>query len=338
MATGLGVPNVPPGIEGIEHAEGYEGLPATGEAFAGEEVAVFGSGNAAFETADALAPYAGYVHLWKGRVPASEHEVYQPEFVSWESRYVGSVRAINAGLLDSYLLKSLDAAPTTHTVAENMLVHPCGGKDGAPPKVCVFMKEATKRADGSCCEDGILVGTASRSDPATAAFLAWIGDGRLDHDAARFIRTSDGMMLVGRSGEGRAADPLGTRPLGQGGVHHDLEVVVLKRSAVTNATVDRIAEFAAGAGTPYPMIYDRIIRCLGWTQDGTAFAGLDPRPMVQPNGKFPVYGNFDINFGPLPRTHFSALCATSHTPFSSVFFLFVCECGVYCLATIGTWC
>ena len=32
------------------------------------------------------------------------------------------------------------------------------------------------------------------------------------------------------------------------GVHHDLESVVLKRSAITNVTVDRIAEFAAGAG------------------------------------------------------------------------------------------
>ena len=31
--------------------------------------------------------------------------------VSWEARYPGAVRALNADLLDSYLLKSLDGAP-----------------------------------------------------------------------------------------------------------------------------------------------------------------------------------------------------------------------------------
>lgn len=40
----------------------------------------------------------------------------------WESRYVGGLRAINAALLDSYLLKSLDEAPTFDTAADAMVI------------------------------------------------------------------------------------------------------------------------------------------------------------------------------------------------------------------------
>jgi hypothetical protein len=121
--------------EGIEHTIGYEDLPPTGESFEGQAVAVLGMGNGAMETADALGPYVNYVHLFAGRGPPGDllGTEANPEpligkgvlptvaegggkgkdqhtFVSWESRYVGNVRAINAGLLDAYLLKSLSGA------------------------------------------------------------------------------------------------------------------------------------------------------------------------------------------------------------------------------------
>ena len=41
----------------------------TGEPFEGQSVAVLGYGNAAFETANALAPYVNYVHVVPGRAP-----------------------------------------------------------------------------------------------------------------------------------------------------------------------------------------------------------------------------------------------------------------------------
>ena len=46
-----------------------------------DQVAVFGLGNAAFETANALAPVVDYVHVFPGRKAASL------PLVSWETRY-----------------------------------------------------------------------------------------------------------------------------------------------------------------------------------------------------------------------------------------------------------
>ena len=49
-----------------------------------------------------MAEHAGYVHVWKGRTPENiDRDAFASEFLSWESRYVGNVRAINAALLDS---------------------------------------------------------------------------------------------------------------------------------------------------------------------------------------------------------------------------------------------
>jgi len=104
MATGLATPNVPATIPGIELATGYEDLPADSTRFEGKSILVLGMGNAAFETANALSPHVNYVHTFGSR-PKPPHSVF-----SWESRYVGSLRAINIPHLDAYLLKSLDGA------------------------------------------------------------------------------------------------------------------------------------------------------------------------------------------------------------------------------------
>lgn len=103
IATGLPVPHIPANVPGIELAEGYEHQPATGEAYDDLAVAVLGMGNAGLETYDSLSAHAAYVHVLPGRGRRK-----RAERLSWESRYVGDVRALNAGLLDSYLLKSLD--------------------------------------------------------------------------------------------------------------------------------------------------------------------------------------------------------------------------------------
>jgi cation diffusion facilitator CzcD-associated flavoprotein CzcO len=102
VAAGLATPNRPEGMVGLELTTQYAELPEDGAGFEGQKVAVFGLGNAAFETADALAPHVDYVHVFPGRGRA------RLPLVSWETRYPGSLRAINAGPLDAYLLKSLD--------------------------------------------------------------------------------------------------------------------------------------------------------------------------------------------------------------------------------------
>ena len=86
MATGLGEPNVPTStVDGVEHATLYRDLPPTGESFQGQSVAVLGAGNAAFETADALAPYVAYVHVWKKGRRARAQTADPLSFLSWES-------------------------------------------------------------------------------------------------------------------------------------------------------------------------------------------------------------------------------------------------------------
>ena len=67
IAAGLGTPNAPASIRGLRHTVGYEDLPETGAAFQGQSVAVLGVGDAAAETAAALAPFASYVHVIPGR-------------------------------------------------------------------------------------------------------------------------------------------------------------------------------------------------------------------------------------------------------------------------------
>ena len=55
--------------------------------------------------------------------------------VSWEARYPGGVRAINANLYDAYLLKSLDGGMAANVYAEDTAIVPCGeGKK----KRCLF--------------------------------------------------------------------------------------------------------------------------------------------------------------------------------------------------------
>jgi hypothetical protein len=68
MASGLTKPNAPAGVIGIEHTIGYEDLPETGQSFEGQAVLVLGNGNAAFETANELAPYVNFVHVVPGRL------------------------------------------------------------------------------------------------------------------------------------------------------------------------------------------------------------------------------------------------------------------------------
>ena len=66
VATGLSVPNIPSGIEGIELAQGYEDVPKDGSAYERQSVLVLGQGNAGLETGNAMAPYVNYVHVIPG--------------------------------------------------------------------------------------------------------------------------------------------------------------------------------------------------------------------------------------------------------------------------------
>ncbi|XP_045635569.1 FAD-dependent oxidoreductase domain-containing protein 2 [Ursus americanus] len=97
VATGLSVPNQVD-FPGSEYVEGYESVSVDPEDFEGQNVLILGRGNSAFETAENILGVTNFIHmLSRSRVR-----------LSWATHYVGDLRAINNGLLDTYQLKSLD--------------------------------------------------------------------------------------------------------------------------------------------------------------------------------------------------------------------------------------
>nr|XP_034984178.1 FAD-dependent oxidoreductase domain-containing protein 2 [Zootoca vivipara]XP_034984179.1 FAD-dependent oxidoreductase domain-containing protein 2 [Zootoca vivipara] len=97
VATGTWVPNKV-NFPGSEYVEGYESVSINPEDFIGQSVLILGRGNSAFETAENILGVTNFVHMvGRSRVR-----------LSWATHYVGDLRAVNNGLLDTYQLKSLD--------------------------------------------------------------------------------------------------------------------------------------------------------------------------------------------------------------------------------------
>lgn len=99
IATGLSKPRIPESIHGIEHTIGYESMPLDLSYYKNKRVAVLGSKNSAFETANYISQVTALTHIIANKIP----------HLSYESHYVGDLRAINARFFDQYFLKSLDA-------------------------------------------------------------------------------------------------------------------------------------------------------------------------------------------------------------------------------------
>ncbi|XP_071797153.1 FAD-dependent oxidoreductase domain-containing protein 2-like [Asterias amurensis] len=97
MSTGYSLPHEP-SFEGFEHTEGYQTISLDQEEYEGKSVLILGRGNSAFETADHIIGSTNVIHMVaRSRVR-----------MAWETHYVGDLRAVNNGLLDTYQLKSLD--------------------------------------------------------------------------------------------------------------------------------------------------------------------------------------------------------------------------------------
>ncbi|XP_052823418.1 FAD-dependent oxidoreductase domain-containing protein 2 isoform X2 [Octopus bimaculoides] len=97
VATGLWKPNIPR-FDGIELTQGYESISINPEDFEGKSVLILGRGNSAFETANAIYGATNVIHMVaRSRVR-----------LAWATHYVGDLRAVNNGVLDTYQLKSLD--------------------------------------------------------------------------------------------------------------------------------------------------------------------------------------------------------------------------------------
>lgn len=101
LLLGLGAVSTvtPDNIEGIELTTPYEEQSINLDDYKNKRVAIIGSGNSAFETANYLSSVAGFVHVLC-RTP--------PKF-AWETHFTGDIRAVNNDIFDMYQLKSLHA-------------------------------------------------------------------------------------------------------------------------------------------------------------------------------------------------------------------------------------
>lgn len=99
MATGAFKQIMPEEIEGIELTTAYENISNNPKEYINKRVAIIGGGNSAFETANSLLSYAANVHVFiKNKVK-----------LSYETHFVGDLRAKYTNIFDLYQLKSLHA-------------------------------------------------------------------------------------------------------------------------------------------------------------------------------------------------------------------------------------
>jgi len=98
VSTGLWVENKPKNVTGAEYVTPYSKMSVNADDYEGKSLLIIGRGNSGFETAQHLAGAANYIHMMSRE---------RLRF-SWETHYVGDLRAVNDGPIDTYQLKSLD--------------------------------------------------------------------------------------------------------------------------------------------------------------------------------------------------------------------------------------
>ncbi|XP_072035776.1 FAD-dependent oxidoreductase domain-containing protein 2-like [Amphiura filiformis] len=116
ICTGISTPNDPDFL-GSEHTDSYDDMSLDTDDYEGQSVLILGRGNSAFETADHIVGSTNLIHM----ISRSRLRL------AWETHYVGDLRAINNGLLDTYMLKSLDGQ-LEGDVADMMIIKRSDGK------------------------------------------------------------------------------------------------------------------------------------------------------------------------------------------------------------------
>ena len=106
VATGRWKPRTPDFI-GVEHCENYDTFSIDPKDFENQRVIIIGKGNSAFETADCLMSHTKSIHMCSPT----------PIRLAWKTHYVGHLRAVNNGLLDTYQLKSGNTILDAHVLS-----------------------------------------------------------------------------------------------------------------------------------------------------------------------------------------------------------------------------
>ena len=174
LATGLQALVPPPSQNfsaavsaGLVHT--YASAPASPEAYRGKRVLVLGHGNAAWEFAQHTLGVASYVHV-AGR-PTSRVKL------ALETHYPGNVRAVHAGLLETYNLKSLDGITAVPFERLTFAAAPGGGIAVALARPATCTHDAHGRATSRC--------PLRHAYDMVVACLGWRFDGSLFDEGVR---------------------------------------------------------------------------------------------------------------------------------------------------------
>eukprot|EP00041_Stephanoeca_diplocostata_P035116 m.1226997 g.1226997 ORF g.1226997 m.1226997 type:complete len:835 (+) comp24641_c2_seq6:269-2773(+) len=144
----------PPTHDPDQVVEHYESVSLNASAFDNKEVLVLGKGNAALEIARQLLPHTARIHV------VSRSRVH----LSWETHYVGSLRAMNMQILESYQLKSMD------TLVVEDAAHLAFERDPHSGRIRVYHTD-TNTSGGACadspetCEGGMFEEEATHISP-----------------------------------------------------------------------------------------------------------------------------------------------------------------------------
>ena len=255
---------------------------------------ITGMGNSGLETYDAMSNHAAYVHVLPGRGRKKKAKA-----LAWESKYVGDVRVINAGLLDAYLLKSLDggvsngltvarpAGPGHYSSSSALSILRCGEDQ---KKFCLFTAGPSyfsRWPDPTIITNVSVVnlGQYDPSDPWTAAFLKRLGNNRVfeqeaqwreaQHDAgAGDHRTASGRGEYARSPvtgyidiqPGAAQRRAGKASMRLKIKRQRMATVMVEVGYLTPETIDDCVEFTRrGGGGAYPLRYVSLYLGLAFT-------------------------------------------------------------------------
>ena len=267
MACGLWEPNILPMV-GIDLADGYENLPESGAKFEGKTIAIMGMGNSAFEAAKSFDDYTNFVHIWptRGKPPWP--------WVSWESRYSGSLRANTAGSLDGYLLDTLDALGLSDFVVANpkrMMIVKCLGN-----QLCLF----NRNTDPETGDHVALLGYYDPASPFQAAFVANMSKMGLDTRMIRDVSINQNRVarVTTDAENGISVDDSKLKIPAQN--------IVVYADNITEDNVDLIMEYRHHTGDNLASPYDHIVRATGWRHN-TSLYHPSAAPLLQVNYKYP---------------------------------------------------
>jgi hypothetical protein len=192
-------------------------------------------------------------------------------------------------MLDAYLLKSIDGFGLG--ALHGFKIVKCGANQ---TKICFFLKgDPAEWKDESTGEsrmvETIQLGQFSpKNDPWAANYVKQMGHARVnaERDHAKALQgTTNSDINLQLSG---ATIHTGKPGLLGGELAVDTETLHVVAAALEiPSLVDSLQQFGARNGNPYPMIFDRVIRCLGWHHDESVY-GEGVKLWMQHNKKYPV--------------------------------------------------